>query len=235
MRRFIVLFCAAMLLLIGCQQNVPNVSESIPDVNDPGPPFSVRVSSAEELNRLREIVELQDEKKLQEALRDQSSTYSVESIIAFVGILDSLPVLQILDGELNDIEYRWREERTRDAKGNLKSIQKYHEVVYITTKADDGNWVRLTYSLDNRDKPVEEILNGYDLEDSLLKEPFYALNDRVFVFFERREASQPKAGGYIEWSTIMDGIPVTVRYYAEDIHLIKAETLFQNAAIGNIP
>lgn len=234
MRKYIALLLAALLLLTGCQQTIPNVNDLIPEVNDPGPPFSLCVNSVEELNRLREIVESQDEKKLQEALRDQSSTYSVESIVSFVNILDSLPVLQILDGEIIDVGYMWREERTHDSNGNLIHIQKYHEIVYITTKADDGSWVRLTYSLDNKDAPVEQILNGYDFENSLLKEPFYALNDRIFVFFERRESSQPNPGEYIDWSTIVDGIPIKVKYYVEGSQLIKAETVFQNAAIGSI-
>lgn len=231
MKKWVIVLVAALLLLTGCQAaDTPIINECL----DPGPPFAIRVNSITELQQLKEIVESKDEKKLQEANRAQSSTYSVESIVEFVDITSSLPVLKILDGEITEISYTWREERNWDASGNLESIEPFHETVYITMKAANGSRVAFTYSLDAKGKPIEDILESFDQEKSSLQKPFQAIDNRCFVYHETRD-HQAKTGEVITWYTVIDGIPVRIRYDSENTVSIKAETVFQNAAIITIP
>ena len=66
-------------------------------------------------------------------------------------ITSSLSVLKILDGEITEISYTWREERNWDASGSLENIETLHE----TSDSSRGKDSRGRLSLQKNRKMAE--------------------------------------------------------------------------------
>ena len=84
----------------------------------------------------------------------------------FVNITSSLPVLKILDGEITEIIYTWREERHWDSSGSLENIETLHETSDSSRGKDSrgrlslqGNKTAAENTQDKQD-PVDEHLPG---------------------------------------------------------------------------
>ena len=238
MKRCIIIIMGILLLLTGCQlATEPERKEFISPVEEEIiyslPPKSISLYNLEELNQIKAIVKTENKSDIQET----ACQYGLESgddIEDFLEIINTMPILKLFDGEIVHIGYQWPITENDNEGENLTTSRKDLGIASITIKAKDGSWFRVNYWLNNRNMSREEILESSDRSISLLKTPIQALNDRCYVYHETRVPHSTDNGEVIIWLAVVDGIPVRIRYYTETANTIKAETVFQNAAIGDI-
>lgn len=238
MKRCIIILASILFILTGCQAlSEPEHSEPALSVGDQlshgTPPKSISLYEFDELIRIKKIVALKNENDLQSVAHE----YNLESgadIINFLEIIESIPVLKLFDGQIIYIGYQWPVSENNTNGVELSAASQNLGIVYITIQEKDGSWFRINYWLKNKDMALEDIVGASDRNTSLLKTPLQAVNGRCYVYHETREPHSTESGEVITWSAVVDGIPVMIKYYSENANTVKAETMFNNAIIGNI-
>lgn len=190
-----------------------------------GPPWpAIGVRSMAQLNEMREMVSCADEEKLNEYLRsvEGGGARTREDLVAFLNLIDYLPVLELLKGDITWINHG------KDIAGN--------ESVVISTQGENGDWTRVEYlAWGNGVNDEIEFRkdNGY-FENSVIDTPIYFCDGRIAVYSEIRDA-HPSGNGYtVTWTIVVNGILANVVYYSEEIDDISAESVFADVTIGTL-
>ncbi len=238
MKRCIIILMAILLLLTGCQvvsepENMESTVSAEQETVHALPPKSISLYSLDELNQIREIIDSNDDSKMQDLVQ-QHSIVSYGDIEYFLAVVESIPVLKLFDGEIVYIGYQWP---VLEGNGNNESLSTDRQnlgIAYITIQAKDGSWFRVNYWLKNKNIPIEKIMESSDRSVSLLKTPIQGINDRCIVYHETRTPHSTDNGETITWLAVVDGIPVMIKYYSENAKDMKAEMAIKNATIGYI-
>jgi uncharacterized lipoprotein NlpE involved in copper resistance len=236
MKKLVLILIALVFILIGCQkqpedelekETTGNDSENTTNHVDPNP--SINIHSLEELEKMREMAESKDEEALNLYLRSVNGggAHNREDLIAFLDLIDSLPILKLIDGQIVWINY---EEGERPTTGEY-----YHSII-ISTEAANGDWTMIEYQLSIDDIParIERRKTTEELAESILKTPLQTKDGRIKVYSEARKEHPSGIGDFITWILDLDGIYTGVIYYTKHADEVRANEVFQNVVIQSI-
>lgn len=207
-------------------------AESDPEQSDTGeilppdeppyePPASIILDGLSELEEMRGMAVCTDEDVLQaylDGIKGMGAS-SRGDLTAFLELLDSLPYLPVLEGEITSIQYtpEW-------------------QLMEIVTEAANGDWVRLSYYLavDEVHAEIEAWKEQEPDNETFLPEPFVCCGGRVEVWREVRVAEPGMFLLY--WDIEADGYPVRVNYCPADLDAdrVVLKDLFSNLTVQSI-
>lgn len=175
--------------------DLPSGEEMVPNR------FAMDLRTECELVWLREMAVSADGDVLQTYLR-RKGMRSREELTEFLDLLDSLPYLPILDGKLIWIGY--------DSGLDFDSRQPYTEnaILFISTEANNGDWVRLQYTLPVGEKPT-------------------VTGDGELLLLSGGARTKPHGSGTLTtWELLVDGLRVRVEYHSADPDRAVTEEVF---------
>ena len=232
LKKIMLIILILSIFLSGCQ-DVKNSSEETASnkkitTDRILPSQTIEVRSLEEFNKMKEMSVCDDEAQLQRYF--QSFTFerpqSKEDLSAFVNLIDSMPIIPILDGNIVWICF------SRDIS---EDTGKETTVVYISTEAANGDWTRIEYVLSVIDasKKIsdEKILVS---ENSILKSPIKNSDGNLTLHIETRESHSSGKGTMIQWIGEVDEIFVRIFYFTNAPEKVNAENLFNDLQTANI-
>lgn len=226
-----LIFITILISLCGC--NVPIDSNLVTDqskisddltkntdiANEPPEGKNISIQSREELLEIRDLLYSRDEEKLEVLLMQG---YTIEDISSFLYVIDSTPYVMMIEGDITWASYQ------EDSTPN--------KIFYVTTTAENGDWVRITYllQLSYAEDPVAYVTETASKETSLLPQPVESSDKRVTLLSEIREKHPTYEGDYIEWWAIIDGIATSITYFSSEIDSIKTDKLIESLTICSI-
>ena len=221
--------CLVILLVFGIGENGPSLRPT-DDTHIHGAPLpAISLRSLAELDEMREMIACADEEKLNKYLRsiEGAGARNREDLIAFVNMIDSLPILELIEGEITWISHQGI---------SFHSDGKADEVVFISTKAANGDWTRVEYLVWEKDVDAEiaHRKSSCEFRYSTIDSPIQSSDARITVYSEVIEAHPSGIGYTISWNVVVDGILARVIYYSEDIDGIQAESVFGDLTIGTL-
>ena len=233
----ICLLTISLFLLFGCQNRNTNggtdvegtPSEEISgDENDlvfisPDTIWGIDVRSIGELNEVRHKLSCSDE----EFNEYFGSRMTKENLAYFLDLVDSIPYVPIVDGDIIWISYC--HERSIDSGKYLKSL-------IISTEPENGEWTRLSYMFSISDEPDvdEPVTTSPPQEATLFATPILSDDGGISVFAERRGDHPSGTGDFIEWYAHVDGIYTVIYYYVPDADQVDTSELFGQLSVCRI-
>lgn len=216
----VVIIAACLVLLIGACVPVGMMIAQFE--NDPAtPPRSINLESLEELEIMREMIACEDEQALYEYLHSipGGGAQSRQDLIDFVNLVEHTPYACLIDGKITWLNY----------KG---SSDKQNEVLYVTVKAPNGEWVRCGYlfSVENVSKQMNKVKREIG-RDNCLSSPLSTGDGRLTLYTETREPHPTYEGDLIEWWGVLDGIVVEIAYYVADMDAVDTVALLNSLNI----
>ena len=206
--------------------SVPNSDN--PLTGDPLPSQTIEIQGLEKLNEMRKMVACGDETQLGQYVQSvaDSGIQSKDDLIAFVKLIDALPHISVLDGSVTWIRF---------SHSISEDTGKETNVVYVTTEATDGDWMRVEYVLSVTDvsKKIldEKIQVG---EESLLRSAVTSADGKLTFHIEMRSPHPSGRGTMIQWVGEADGIFTRIFYYTDNERDVKTEELFGALEISDI-
>ena len=254
MKKLVLILIALVFILTGCQkqpedefqnntnggepENTTNGSESDEITSDKMIYTMIDIKSLEKLDEMKKVAQSEDEEAWDLFLEGinickgigayKLGGFNREDLIAFLDLIDSLPILKLIDGKVIWINY---EEGERPTTGEY-----YHSII-ISTEAANGDWTMIEYQLSIDDIPARiERRKKVDSEfaDALLDKPLHGKDGRIKVFFETRKEHPSGIGDMIRWHLDLDGIYTVAIYYTKHADEVRANEVFQNAVIQSI-
>lgn len=199
-----------------------------PMPDPPEPPDSIEVRSMQDFAVMKEMIACEDE-----ALVDQylSGLYgggaqSKDDLIAFVSLVEKTPYIAFLDGEIVWISL---------TKGKSVDTNTSYEVLYISTQASNGDWVRLEYLLSEKDVAGKIAKESAEEKDtSLITTPIRNQDGKITLHIETREKHPSDPGDVISWVANVDGIFTRVIYYTTNASKVDTASLLGELQITGI-
>lgn len=153
-----------------------------------------------------------------------SGVQSKDDLFAFVKIIDCLPQIPILDGNIT-----W----TRFSHSISEDTGKETNVVYVTTEAVNGEWTRVEYVLSVTDVSQkisdEKVSIG---EGSILNSPVKNSDGNLTLHVETRNPHPSGNGTMIQWIGEVDGIFTRIYYFTNNTGDVETGNLFNNIQIS---
>jgi len=239
-KRYLIIVIVLLVIFSGCKadntdgynssnitehNNVTSENKSTEPNDHAEPPKSIQVRSLEQLNEMRMMLQRSDEELDAYLLSSAGGgAESKEDLVNFLDLIDSLPVLELVDGDIVWIAHFYDQDPSTD--------KKHDGVVYISTMGSNGDWTRIEYLLSVKDVSgeLEKLRAEGQFDKSMISEEFQCKNGRVKVFSEVKEKHPDGNGDVIEWMTTIDNTLARVVYYTSDSSNIQTSSVF-----GDIP
>lgn len=230
---FLFLLVVLLLAFTGCQETSPGIDKNRTDsskenTNERLPNESINVRSIEELDYMRSMVSCTDQEMLTNYLMsvEGGGAHSKEDIEKFITIVDSIPMIELIDGDISWISY---------SKGRSSDTTNPYEVLYITTNSNGGDWVRLEYILSISDTSKEAILqSGKIAANSIVSKPISSEDERITLYSEIREQHVSGVGDMIKWIATIDGIYTNIVYYSTNENSVDASKIVAEVQISTL-
>ena len=177
---------------------------------------------------MKEMLACNDETRLEQYIQGiaDSGVQSKDDLLAFVKMIDTLPQVPILDGDITWIRF---------SHSISEDTGKETNVVYVTTEAANGDWTRVEYVLSVSDvsKKIsdEKISIG---EGSVLNSIVKNSDENLILHIETRTPHPSGNGTMIQWIGEVDGIFTRIYYFTNNTGNVKTENLFNDMKISNI-
>ncbi len=240
MKRIVILVSVVILLFFsGCRLAEPEdtVKEAVSDNKGTietssldedihkEPPESIDVRSLSELEKMRWMITQPDDRYFEQYLRSVAGggAHGREDLIAFVDLVETLPVLSLIDGDITWISYK-------------PDTQNGTEFAFVAIKAPNGEWTRLEYRLFVEDIPAEIRALKAAGEISATPEIDYwqTADGRIKVYSENKKAHPTEKGDLYTWLMSIDGILTNVVYYTESAEPVDVTDILVSASITHI-
>jgi hypothetical protein len=149
--------------------------------------------------------------------------YTVEELLPFLAVVDTIPYIDILNGDITWIAYS-------------ESAIYSNKVFNITTTAENGDWVRISYFLQiaGGEDPMSWAIERASRKDAVILEPIESQDKRVSLISEARYKHPVYEGDCVEWLGTVDNIAVEILYYSTNIDDIKTEEVLNSLTITSI-
>lgn len=225
MRISICLLICMVFVFTGCQQKKTNSTDDTTQNMYKEPPeydLYIEVHSEQELSQMREMIGNSDEKALEEYLKTSpNGAKSREDIENFVKLVDTVPYVSLIEGELT-----WACHKI----GESIDTGKPYNILSIATTADNGEWVRIEYHLHSLES-ADALTNELKETDAsaVLARPVQSKDKKVTVYTEIRRVQT--AGKSIWWTADIDGIFARIIYSTENMDAVKTESVFSNCTV----
>lgn len=216
------LILIALFLIGGCASKETSKDLSLTN-NDirKDPPKSIAVHSLEQLDEMRAMAQSSDEDALREYLCsiEGGGANSRKDLIEFVDMIDSLPVVDLIEGDITWI-------------CNSIDTEKGTHVVFITLKAADGRWTRLEYNLSEND--VDAKIKQNITEGAAEIKNVKSSDGKIIAFTEKKEAHPSGAGELYTWNVTINEILTNVAYYTPKENNINISELIKDIQVMTI-
>ena len=232
LKKIMLIILILSIFLSGCQ-DVKNSSEETTSnekitTDRILPSQTIEVRSLEEFNKMKEMSVCDDEAQLQRYFQSFmfNGPQSKEDLSAFVNLIDSMPIIPILDGNIVWICF------SRDIS---EDTGKETTVVYISTEAANGDWTRIEYVFSVTDIPAKISAEKSEIENKfLLNSPIKNSDGNLTLHIETREPHPSGNGTMIQWVGETEGIFTRIFYFTNDPEKVNAENLFNDLQTANI-
>ena len=219
------------MFLSGCQDvekisEQTNSSDKITSTIDL-PSHTIEVRSLEDFNKMKEMSVCDDESQLQQYFQSFAfeRPQSKEDLSAFVNLIDSLPQIPILEGNITWICF---------SHSISEDTGKETNVVYITTEAANGDWTRVEYVLSVTDIPAKISAEKSETENkSLLNSPIKNSDGNLTLHIETRSPHPSGNGTMIQWVGETEGIFTRIFYFTNTTSDVETEKLFNDIQISH--
>lgn len=211
------------------QSNSDNQTDTITNpsaASEPLPSQSIEIRGIEKLNEMRDMLSCDDSTQVDSYIQSManSGVQSKEELLAFVKIMDSLPMIPVLDGNITWIRF---------SHSISEDTGKDTNVVYITTEAANGDWTRVEYVLSVTDVSQkiseEKVSIG---ENCTLNPPVKNAEGNLTLYAEARNPHSSGKGTMIQWIGDVDGIFTRIYYFTSTPEDVEAGSLFNNIQIS---
>jgi hypothetical protein len=202
------------------------LDEALENTNPNGEPpvtYGKSVDSLYELSQMREIFYCTDKEKLESTLLHWGC-YTAEELLPFLNAVDSASYIDILNGDITWVSY---------SESDIYS----NKVLNVTTTAENGDWVRISYFLQIADgeDPMSWAIERASRKDAEILEPIESQDKRVSLISEARYKHPVYEGDCVEWLGTVDNIAAEILYYSTNIDDIKTEEVLNSLTITTIP
>ena len=184
--------------------------------------YGISIDSLDELSQMREIFYCTDKEKVESTLLHWGC-YPAEELLPFLDVVDSVPYIDIIDGEITWVAY---------SESDIYS----NKVLNVTKTAENGDWVRISYFLqipDGKD-PMSWVTERESRKDAVILEPIESQDKRVSLISESRYKHPVYEGDCVEWGGTVDEIAVEILYYSTKVDDIKLEEVLNSLTITSI-
>ncbi len=199
-------------------------------IGTPPMPFqSIDVHSLAEYNKMQDMVYCEEEQDFSQYI-DNVNAIGIETpdeLAEIVKIIDELPKIHILEGDISWIEYAHKV--TIDTEEEVK-------YVYIVTKAENGDWVRVEYLLSIEPEKVADKLameKEAAGETCLIDTPIKSKDGKLSLHIEKRELLSVDEGTSIRWTGEVNGMFVRIHCFFKDGEKIVTSELFGNLRMSD--
>ena len=185
--------------------------------------YGKSVDSLDELSQMREIFYCTDKESLESTLLHWGC-YTTEELLPFLDAVDSIPHIYILNWDITWVSY---------SESDIYS----NKVLNVTTTAENGDWVRISYFLQIADgeDPMSWAIERASRKDAEILEPIESQDKRVSLISEARYKHPVYEGDCVEWLGTVDNIAAEILYYSTNIDDIKTEEVLNSLTITTIP
>ncbi|MBR5880227.1 MAG: hypothetical protein IKZ16_00950 [Clostridia bacterium] len=186
------------------------------------PELSIEVRSMQEFEKMREMIDCEDEQALEEYLQGLGG-YAVDSrqdLIDFVALAESMPCAWIIDGE---VTYMSHTIHTPSTAG----------VFSASIRAENGDEVSCYMHLDTTDPGASlAAVKAQMGKENLLDSPLSTPDGRLTLHFEIRQPSG--RADRITWWGELDGMVVEIRYCVSNADTVDTRQLLANLVVSEL-
>ena len=192
------------------------------------PELSIEVRSMKEFEKMREMIDCEDEQELAEYLQGLGG-YTVDSrqdLIDFVALAESMSCAQIIDGE---VTYMSR------VIGTTVASNEPYDLFSAVIQAENGDWVNYRIFL-NEDDPNAHLksIKREVRKINLLDSPISTSDGRLTLHTETREPHASGTGDMITWWGEFDGMVVEIRYCVANADTVDTRQLIANLVVSEL-
>ena len=215
MKKLLVLLFLLILILAGCASNLnPSSNGKDAPIDDAGPPPTVTLRGLEDLEEIREMATADDE-TLEEYLwtRDGGGMKTREDVVAFLELMDSLPIPLIPDAE-------W---------GGLSYAPEYQDI-YMTYETQTGEIYAFRFFLEH--DSVEETIEE---KTGVMGSPIYQRENGRIKVFNHAQTDPPASEVAVFWIDI-DGYFVRAGYRKndQDVSGVAPEEIYSELTLTSL-
>ena len=194
-------------------------------INEPLPNKSIEIRSIDSLNEMKEIMTCDDETQWNQYIESisDSGIQSKDDLLAFVKLVDALPQISILDGNITWICF---------SHNISEDTGKETNVLYVTTEAANGDWTRMEYilSVTNVSGKISEEKKAIG-KNTLLTSSVKSSDGKLTLHIETRSPHKSGERTMIQWVGEAKGIFTRIYYYTSNPDDVNTGNLFGNIQI----
>ena len=221
-KKLLMLVIALTIIMCGCQKvgdtntidqqsnNEINATE-IANKSEHAGKISIIIKSLDQIDEIKAIINEEDEAKAFDTLIEfpGAGLKSKEDLVRFLEVVNDLPTLKLIDGEISTISYE---------KGFAQDTGKEYEFAYISIKANDGTWVRFEYLLSKENSAtIDTNISSTEQGITVFSKPVQSADGRVKIFSEQSEDHPSGVGKLFTWAFAYRSILLSSRNSSERI------------------
>lgn len=241
---YLAVIVVLLFSLVGCQSGVHDIphgtqgedllsgdaNRTFFDYSEHSPPPEyIGVRSLAQLEEMRAMIQCTEDGKLNSYLAsvEGAGAKSRKELIAFVDLIDSIPIIELIDGDIHWVAH---------FKGQGENSGEDHGTVFVSTMAPNGDWTRLEYRLSVKDVPaeIEKMKSNGEITAFAAPDIIQSNNGRIRVYSGTREAHPSGKGEMRVWIVEIDGLLARAVYYTSEPSDVPAEHIFSDARITSI-
>ena len=199
---------------------------------DPPRSIEITVHSWEEFEQMRSVVSSEDDARIDAYLQTVQGSNSIDAVqiskdnlVHLVALVDTIPYIELLDGEITCIYYLYNE---YDPGEISESISFY-------IQAENGDSVNLRYVVSDIDVAgaIKQVKADTGLAN-LLWFPRCNLDGNVIFYVETREVLKDTSRDLIQWYAEVDGVYTYISYNTADASKVNTKALIRDLKITSL-
>lgn len=221
MKKFVFILFLVSIVLSACQLQTQNTSTSNNN-NHYEPDKSISVRGLDEVLTMREMLTASEDVMHQYLRSIGGGPHDRKDLENFLQLLNTLPYVPLIDGEISWISHSY---------GESQDTGDYYSVFFVSTKASNGEWVRIEYILSTEDV-MQKI--SEETQEMTAMQPIHSSDNRMTVYAEKREPHPSETGELINWIANIDGYFARIIYYSNNAENIPSTNVLSTITLTTI-
>ena len=186
------------------------------------PHIYIGVRSLDQLDEMRSMIDEKDDQKLNLYLLsvEGGGAKNREDLISFINLIDSIPIIKLIDGEIIWIAHYYNVSVPDEKKNGT---------LYVSTLSDNGDWTRIEYKLYETD--VETEIELMQSKENGKTDLFISNDGKINVYYQTKQAHTSGTGDIYEWIASIDDKIAHVIYYTSNSNETAAFDMFDGIKI----
>lgn len=199
---------------------------------DPPRLLQITVNSLEDVEQMRAMIACDDQAKVEAYLQTVQGSNAIDgcsinkdTLVHFLALLDTVPYVELIDGEVTSISYLYREYNPANIR----------ESISVQIQAENGDSVNLYYELSDVDVAgaIKQVKADTGLAN-LLWLPQRNQDGNVIFYVETREVLKDTSRDLIQWYAEVDGVYTYISYNTADASKVKTKALIRDLKITSL-